>query len=195
MQKYPLRLTFKFWTLTPKLSITNKDGNPVFFVRQQLFRLKEVIDVFTDSTLSKQLYTIKADRIIDFSARYNFTDNRGQTLGAVKRRGIRSLWKAHYEIFEGNQVTFIIQEENPWIKVLDSVFAEIPVVGMFTGLVFNPTYLVTRSNGTLVMRLEKIPSFWSRLYSIKQLNTLSSQEETLILLSQLMMILLERNRG
>jgi uncharacterized protein YxjI len=195
MQKYPLRLTFKFWTLAPKISIANKDGNPVLFVRQKLFRLKEVIDVFTDSTLSKQLYTIKADRIIDFSARYNFTDDRGQTLGAVKRRGIRSLWKAHYEIFEGNQVAFSIQEEDPWIKVLDSVFSEIPIVGMFTGLFFNPTYLVTRSNGALVMRLEKVPSFWSRLYTIKQLNTLTPQEETILLLSQLMMILLERNRG
>jgi hypothetical protein len=195
MQKYPLQLTFKFWTLTPKISIANKDGNPVFFVRQQLFRLKEVIDVFADSTLSKQLYTIKADRIIDFSARYNFTNDRGQTLGAVKRRGIRSLWKAHYEIFEGDQVAFSIQEEDPWIKVLDSVFSEIPIVGMFTGMFFNPTYLVTRADGALVMRLEKIPSFWSRIYSIKQLNTLTSEEEALILLSQLMMILLERNRG
>jgi hypothetical protein len=195
MHKYPLQLTFKFWTLTPKISIANKDGNPVFFVRQQLFRIKEVIDVFTDSTLSKKLYTIKADRIIDFSARYNFTDDRGQTLGAVKRRGIRSLWKAHYEIFEGSQVKFSIQEEDPWIKVLDSVFSEIPIVGMFAGMVFNPTYLVTRADGSLVMRLEKIPSFWSRMYSIKQLNTLTSKEETVILLSQLMMILLERNRG
>jgi hypothetical protein len=54
---------------------------------------------------------------------------------------------------------------------------------------------VTRADGSLVMRLEKIPSFWSRTYSIKQLNTLTSKEETVILLSQLMMILLERNRG
>jgi hypothetical protein len=195
MQRYPLQLTFKFWTLAPKLSITNKDGNSIFFVRQQLFRLKEVIDVFIDSTLSTKLYTIKADRIIDFSARYNFIEEGGQVFGAVKRRGIRSLWKAHYEIFKGNEVAFSIQEENPWIKVLDSLFSEIPIVGMFTGMVFNPTYLVTRPSGELVMRLEKVPSFWSRIYSIKQLSTLSRQEETLILLSQLMMILLERNRG
>jgi hypothetical protein len=195
MYQYPLQLTFKFWTLAPKISIVDKHGKSVFFVRQQLFRLKEVIDVFADSTLSEKLFTIKADRIIDFSARYNFTNSRGQTLGAVKRRGIRSLWKAHYEIFEGTQVIFNIHEDNPWIKVMDSFFAEIPIVGMFTGMVFNPVYLVTRPNGNIVMRLEKIPSFWSRLYSIKQLNTLNTQEETLILLSQLMMILLERNRG
>jgi uncharacterized protein YxjI len=195
MQQYPLQLTFKFWTFAPKISIVDRHGKPVFFVRQQLFRLKEVIDIFADDTLSEKLFTIKADRIIDFSAKYSFTNSRGQVLGAVKRRGIRSLWKAHYEIFEANQVTFNIHEDNPWIKVMDSLFAEIPIVGMFTGMVFNPAYLVTRPNGEIVMRLEKIPSFWSRLYSIKQLNTLNNEEETLILLSQLMMILLERNRG
>lgn len=134
MQQYPLQLTFKFWTFAPKLSIVDKHEKPVFFVRQQLFRLKEVIDVFADSTLSEKLFTIKADRIIDFSAKYNFTNNRGQVLGAVKRRGIRSLWKAHYEIFEANQVAFSIHEDNPWIKVMDSFFAEIPIVGMFTGI-------------------------------------------------------------
>lgn len=195
MYKYPLQLTFKLWTLAPKISIANKEGNLVLFVRQKLFRLKEVIEVYRDNSLSKQLYTIKADRIIDFSARYNFTNAKGETLGAVKRRGMRSLWKAHYEIYEQDRVVFNIQEENPWIKVMDSLFSEIPIVGMFTGLVFNPTYIVSRPNGEIAMLLEKVPSFWSRLFSIKQLNRISDQEETQILLSLLMMLLLERNRG
>lgn len=195
MQQYPLQLTFKFWTLAPKIFITNKSGNLVFFVRQQLFRLKEVIQVYGDSNLNHQLYTIKADRIIDFSARYNFTNAQGETIGAVKRRGLRSIWKAHYDIYDREHVVFTIQEENPWIKVLDSVLGEIPVLGMFTGFVLNPTYLVRRPNGEVAMRLEKVPSFWSRLFSIKQLNRLNQNEETQILLSLLMMLLLERNRG
>lgn len=195
MYKYPLQLTFKFWTLAPKISIANKDGNLILFVRQKLFRLKEVIDVYRDDRLSEQLYTIKADRIIDFSARYNFTSVRGETLGAVKRRGIRSLWKSHYEIYDKDRVVFSIQEENPWIKVMDSLFSEIPIIGMFTGLVFNPTYIVSRPNGEIAILLEKVPSFWSRLFLIKQLNKVSDIEETQILLSLLMMLLLERNRG
>jgi hypothetical protein len=78
---------------------------------------------------------------------------------------------------------------------MDAFFGEIPIIGMFTGMVFNPAYIVSRTDGTVVMRLEKIPSFWSRLFTIKQINTLSGSEETQVLLSMLMLLLLESQRG
>ncbi len=193
--QYPLELTFKLWALAPQMTIKDSQGNVVMYVRQKLFKLKEVINVFADEQRSQPLYDIKADRIIDFSARYNFADNAGLAIGAVKRRGLKSFWKAHYDIYEGDMVTFTIQEENPWVKVMDSLFSEIPVVGMFTGYVFNPTYLVTRSNGSLVMRLTKRPAFLSRIFDITQVDQLSDREQSQVLLSLLMMILLERNRG
>ncbi|NEP15530.1 MAG: hypothetical protein F6J97_01360 [Leptolyngbya sp. SIO4C1] len=193
--QYPLTLTFKFWALAPQITVQDSSGRLVFYIRQKLLKLKESIGVFADKERQQQLYEIKADRIIDFSARYNFVSPIGQTLGAVKRRGWRSLWKARYDIFQGEQVIFTISEKNPWVKVMDSLFAEIPVVGLFTGYVFNPSYLVTRADGTLVMTLEKKPAFLSRIFTIKQLNQLSETEETDVLLSLMMMILLERRRG
>jgi uncharacterized protein YxjI len=193
--KYPLKLTFKFWALAPQIAVEDAAGNSLFYVRQKLFKLKEVINVFADSQRTQLLYNIKADRIIDFSARYNFSDTMGQTLGAVKRRGWKSLWKAHYDIFDGDEVVFTVTEENPWVKVMDALFAEIPIVGMFTGYVFNPVYLVSRVSGNTVMRLEKQPAFLSRIFTIKRVDQLSDREEVQILLSLLMMILLERQRG
>jgi uncharacterized protein YxjI len=195
--QYPLQLTFKLWALAPQINLTDQQGNSLFYVRQQLFRLKEVINIFTNEQRTQELYTIRADRVIDFSARYNFADANGQALGSVKRRGMRSLWKAHYEVYpaQGDQLIFNIQEQNPWVKVMDALFAEIPIVGMFTGLVFNPIYEVTRPDGTLVMRLEKIPTFFSRQFTIKQLNQLQGQEEAQVLMSLLMLLLLERSRG
>lgn len=193
--QYPLELTFKFWALTPKISVTDNQGNLLFFVKQKMFRLKEVVNVCADEQQKTVLHQIKADRIIDFSARYNFINPEGKTIGAVKRRGLKSLWKAHYEIFSGDEIVLTMQEENPWVKVLDALFSEIPVVGMFTGYVFNPVYLIKRPDGNTVMRLEKIPSFLSRKFLIKRVDQLSSQEETQAILSMLMMILLERSRG
>lgn len=193
--QFPLELTFKFWALAPQLTITDSQNNVVLYVRQKLFKLKEVINVFADVQRSQPLYDIKADRIIDFSARYNFLDRSGVPIGAVKRRGLRSLWKAHYDVYEGDTVKFTIQEENAWVKVFDSLFSELPIVGMFTGYVFNPTYLVNRADGSLVMRLTKRPAFLSRIFTIIQVNPLSDREQTQVLLSLLMMILLERNRG
>lgn len=193
--QYPLKLTFKFWALAPQISVVDAQEQLSFYIRQKLFKFKEVINVFADENRSQQLYTIKADRIIDFSARYNFADNNGSYLGSVKRRGLRSIWRTYYEIFDGEQVMMLIQEENPWVKVLDAFFSEIPIIGMFSGYVFNPVFLVKRTDGTIVMRLEKIPSFLSRIFTIKQVDKLNSREETQALLSLMMMLLLERSRG
>ncbi|MBD2494478.1 hypothetical protein [Nostoc sp. FACHB-280] len=193
--QYPLELTFKFWALAPQISIVNAQGNLVFYVKQKLFKLKEAITVFADAEQTNPLYYIKADRIIDFSARYEFSDTNGTTIGAVKRRGLKSIWRARYDIFDGENTYLTIQEKNPWVKVADALFAEIPVLGMFTGFVFNPVYLVSRADGTVVMRLEKIPTFLSRKFMIKAVDQVSDREEQQILLSLIMMLLLEKNRG
>ena len=88
-----------------------------------------------------------------------------------------------------------IQEDDPWIKVLDALFSEIPIVGLFTGYVFNPSYTLTRSGGMNVMKLSKIPGFLSRNFIIQKVDRLDEQEEIQAILSILMMIFLERRRG
>lgn len=193
--EYPLELKFKLWAFAPQLSVTDSQGNLALYVRQKLWKLREAIGVFSDTERTNQLYSIKADRILDFSARYNFSDQIDKPLGAVKRRGLKSLWKSHYDIFDGEMVVFTIQEENPWVKVMDSLCAEIPILGMFTGYVFNPTYLVSRPDGRTVMHLSKQPTFLSRVFSIKKVDQISDREEIQVVLSLLMMLLLERNRG
>ncbi|WP_346291986.1 hypothetical protein [Sphaerothrix gracilis] len=193
--QYPLTLTFKFWALAPQILVTDASGKVVFYIRQKLFKLKEAIGVFADAEQTQLRYEIKADRILDFSARYGFTDTYQREIGAVKRRGWRSIWRARYDIFNQDEVAFAISEKNPWVKVMDSLFAEIPVLGLFTGYVFNPSYLISRPEGSVVMRLEKQPAFFSRIFTIKKTDRLDEREEISILLSLLMMILLERRRG
>lgn len=194
--EYPLELTFKMWAFAPQISVTDAKGALVFYVKQKAFRLKESVTVFADAQQSQPLYDINADRIIDFSAHYNFTDhNSGMPIGAVKRRGLRSIWKARYDIFEGEASNLAISEKNPWVKVIDALFEQIPIVGLFSGYVFNPVYLVSRTEGAVVMRLEKKPTFLSRKFIIKKVDQLSDREETQSLLGLLMMILLERTRG
>lgn len=193
--QYPLELKFKLWAFAPQLSVTDSQGNLALYVRQKLWKLREAIGVFSDIGRTNQLYSIKADRILDFSARYNFSDQMDKSLGAVKRRGLKSIWKSHYDIFDGEMVVFTIQEENPWVKVMDSLCAEVPILGMFTGYVFNPTYIVSRPDGRQVMHLSKQPTFLSRIFSIKKVDQISDREEIQVVLSLLMMLLLERNRG
>jgi uncharacterized protein YxjI len=198
MLQYPLNLTFKIWTLSPgKVSVTDNQGNLLFMVRQKAFRLKEAITVYADEQQTKSLYHMKADRILDFSARYTFTDDQGKTLGAVKRKGLASIWRSRYEIFDGEEANAImtIQEDNPWIKIFDALLSELPLVGLFSGYFFNPTYSVLSMDGNVVMRLAKTPGFLSRHFSIKKVDEMSDRQENQAILSMLMMILLERRRG
>jgi uncharacterized protein YxjI len=193
--QYPLNLSFKIIAVAPQLSVRDANNNLIFYVKQKLFKLKEAVTVFGDEQQTQPLFAINADRMIDFSARYNFTDQQGISLGAVKRQGMRSLWKAHYNILDGETSVMNIQEENAWVKVMDGLFGEIPILGMFSGYVFNPAYLVSRPDGTVVMRMEKQPAFLEGKFKIEQKNTLNESEEKRALLSLMMMLLLERKRG
>lgn len=192
---YPLDLSFKIIALAPQLSVMDAHGHIVMYVRQKLLKLKEAVTVYADTQQTQPLYTMNADRILDWSARYNFADMQGNNLGAVKRQGMKSLWKSHYDILDGDTVTMTIQEENPWVKVIDGLVGEIPIIGMFTGYLFHPAYLVSRPDGTVVMRLEKKPAFLEGKFAIESKMPLPEQEEKRALLSLLMMLLLERSRG
>ncbi len=193
--QYPLGLKFKIMALAPQISVTDASGQQVLYVKQKLFKLKEAVTVFADAAQTRPLYTINADRIIDFSAQYHFTDTAGMPLGSVKRDGMKSLWRSRYSVLNGSSPNLVIREENPWIKVIDGLVGQIPLVGMFSGYLLHPAYLVSRADSTGVMRLVKEPAFFEGKFRIEKLAELSSAEETRILLSLLMMVLLERSRG
>ncbi len=196
MHNYPLDLSFKTLALSPQISVTDAGGNLLFYVKQKVFKLKEAVTVFADAQQTSPLYAINAERVIDFSARYNFTDPSGAALGAVKRQGLQSLWRARYDIFDGSAApSLMIQEENVAIRLADGCANQIPFVGLFAGYFFNPAYLVSRPDGALVMRLQKQPAFFEGKFRIEKKAELDSAEETRILLSLLMMVLLERTRG
>lgn len=193
---YPLQLSFKLLALASQIYVRDANGQLLGYVKQKLFKLKEDINVFADESQTQKLFNIRADRIIDFSAGYTFTSASGQTIGGLKRRGMRSIFKANYEIYDasGSQV-MNIHEENAWIKVVDSLLGEVPILGMFTGYFFNPAYIVARNDNTPVARLQKQPAFFEGIFKLEKLAEVNEDEETRVLLSVLTMTLLERARG
>lgn len=194
--QFPLNFTFKISTFSNDFIIKDADNNTISFVKQKLFKLIEEVNVFNNETKSELLYTIKANKWIDFSAAYAFTNSLNIPLGSIARKGWASLWKARYEILDENTtVEFEIQEENAWVKVADGILSEIPVLGLFTGYFLNPTYKVIRPDGLIVARLKKESSFFGREFSVSKLESLEKAEQERVILSLMMMILLERRRG
>ncbi|MBP8193175.1 MAG: hypothetical protein KAX69_06180 [Chitinophagales bacterium] len=194
--QFPLQFTFKISTLSNDFIVKDANGITVSYIKQKMFKFIEDISVYNDDSKSEVYYKIKADRWLDFSAAYNMTDRFGKALGKIARKGWASIWKARYEIYdENNTQDLLIQEENPWVKVLDTLLCEIPLLGIVSGYFFNPAYIVSRPDGTPVARLSKEPSFWGRKFTVNTLSKFESGEEERLVLGLMMMILLERRRG
>ena len=197
-RKYTVDLRFKFFALAPQIYVTDADGRDVFYIQQKLFRLKERIAVFSDPTKSRQMAEINADRVLDFSANYRFSVPGGEPIGSIRRHGLRSLWRGHYELAdaEGRKV-FEITEENPWAKVADSLLGNIPILGAFSGFFFHPIYRVIRpETATPSFRLRKQRSFLEARFRIEKVEAAANEaEEISVILGTVMLALLERERG
>jgi len=193
---YPLTIKFKFGVINPQFSVVDAGGLPVAFVKQKAFKLKEDISVFRGEAQTDLRFKIKADRWLDYNASYSFTDAGGKDCGRLVRKGRKSLWKAEYELYDENdKPDLVIKEANGWVKVVDHFLGEIPILGMFTGYFLNPSYNVTRPNGTQVATLHKKPDLVSRAFELEKNATFEEGEETRLVLGIMMMVLLERARG
>lgn len=194
--KFPLQLTFKIGTLANDFITLDANGNMIAFVRQKMLRLIDEVQVFNNESRSELLYTIKANKWLDFNTTYTFINSTGYERGRLVRKGWASFWKAYYEIFDENkQQDLLIREENPWAKVFDSMIGEVPVLGFLSGYLFHPSYILTRPDSTQVVRLKKIPSFFGRRFIVEKLDNFENGEEERIILGFMMLILLERRRG
>ena len=194
---YPLNMSFKLLALAPQIYVRDADGNTVCYVKQKLLKLKEAVTVFSDDSQQKVLCEIKADRVIDFSANYPFYDAQGEVFGRMARKGMRSLWKAHYEVFDAeDSPVSVISEENPMAKVADSLMGEVPGLSLLSGYLFHPKYsLKTADTEEIKMRLTKEPSMFEAKFRIDRLYDYDNQAELRGIMAFLMMTLLERAKG
>ena len=196
MLAYPLDVRFKVVTLGTRVSVTDATGTLIAYVRKKKFKLKEDVMAFADEDQNRPLFRMKADRVVDFGASYAISTPDGRPIGAVKRHGMRSMWKSAYGIADafGAEVGKI-QEENPWVKVFDGLLEVIPFVGdVMGGVFFHPAYLVDLHDKN-VLRLQKQRSVFESAFRLEKRGDFTEDEETLLLASVIMMVLLERDRG
>ena len=195
MLSYPLDLSFKIITIGTRIRVTDATGRQVAYARKKKFKLKEDVSVYEDEAQSRLLFRMKADRVLDFNARYAVSGPDGHPIGAVGRQGMKSLWRSAYVLIDANGVeSGSIREENAWVKVLDGLMESVPLGDAMGGLFFNPAYLVSL-RGHDVLRLQKQRSILESSFSIEKLADFSEAEEDLLLAGIIMMVMLERDRG
>jgi hypothetical protein len=193
--RFPLNLAFKKLALAPQIYVRDEAGQVQLYVRQKLLKLREAVNVFADEAQTELKYTLQADRVIDVRTRYHIRDAAGNDVGQFRRKSMRSLWKLHCEVSRGEQLVFEIREANPWVKVIDGLIGEIPVVGLLSGYFFNPVYNLMRPDGTPVIRAVKQPALLEGIFTLEKVGDLDEADEALAVLSLLLMLLMERDRG
>lgn len=106
--------------LTGKFRYYDPQNNLVMFSEQKMFKLREDIRVFADESKSQEVLQIKARQIIDFSAAYDVIDSAyNQKVGALRRRGMRSILRDEWEVLDANdQVIGLLFEDSMGMAML-----------------------------------------------------------------------------
>ena len=184
--QYTLELRYKNTELAPQVSVTDATGKIVLIMNHLPTESGSEVLVYSDPERSAPRYTISPDWILDFSAQYHFSDHDGQFLGSVRREGERSLWRTRFEIMNGGPPNLEIREENSFAKFMDAIMGEIPLVG---AVIPRLVYLVRSEDGETLVRIEKQPRLFERIFKIEKQTEIDDSEETRVLLSLLILVL------
>lgn len=197
MPSFPLSIAFRILTIHPQMVVREAGGAVLGYVRQSLWAFKEAVTVYEDETMAREIYKINADRVIDFNANYAISTPSGADIGHVRRHGMKSLWRASYDIVGpgGGGDAFHVTEKSPFVRLLDGLIGEIPIIGLLTGYFLQPVYFVSRIGGAQVLTMTKQRSLLEAHFAIEQNAPLDDAERERLLLGLMMIILLERSRG
>jgi len=85
--------------------IFDAEGTQIGYCRQKAFKLKEDLRICTDDSMTEEMMRIRARSVIDFAATYDVTLPESQgagTLGSLRRRGMKSLVRDSWVIFDAS---------------------------------------------------------------------------------------------
>ena len=116
--------------------VYGEGGELLAYSRQKAFKLKEDIRVYADEQQTAELLTIRADRVIDFSAAYSVIDaTTGRKVGSLRRKGMASLFRDSWEILDdAGEVRGRMREDSAGLAMLRRLvdFATLLIPQKFT---------------------------------------------------------------
>ncbi len=91
----------------------------VGYTEMKAFKLKEDLRMFTDESMSKEIFRIKARNIIDIAATYDVFDSEsGEKLGAFKRKCLKSILKDEWLVLDANDSEIGLISEDSMLLAL-----------------------------------------------------------------------------
>lgn len=118
-QQTRFTLRRQIFTLTGKVRIHTPDGALAMYSEQKMFKLREDIRVYADESKTRELLWIQARQVIDFAAAYDVTDSTsGMKVGALRRKGFRSMVRDAWEILGASDQPIAVIREDSIAKAL-----------------------------------------------------------------------------
>lgn len=193
---FPLTVNRKILSISQQIYIRQTHTEKlVGYAKQKLLKLVEEIEVFDQADKGKLLYTIKADRVLDFGAKYHFQSVEKGIIGYTKQHGLKSLWRTKFEVFDDTGTRFFIQQKNPITEMIETVLMMIPFVGpvfsMLSGYILNPVYEVTTIGGDVVAEMQVKPAFFEGKYEMRRLLPMNHDDQELVIMALLTVILMQ----
>ena len=95
-------------------------GELVFYSKMKAFKLKEDIRLYANKDMQTELLVIQARNIIDISAAYDVIDPASnRKIGALKRKGLKSILKDEWIIMDANdQEVGLIKEDSAILALI-----------------------------------------------------------------------------
>lgn len=108
------------FALTGKFRVFDTAGRLLLFSEQKMFKLREDIRVYADEAKTQEVLAIKARQIVDFSAAYDVIDSStGQKVGAMRRKGLKSILRDEWEVLDVNDnVRGVLVEDSMGLALL-----------------------------------------------------------------------------
>lgn len=182
------RIRKKVLTVGNKYWIEDATGNLLGFCKQKILKLKEDIRIYSDETLSDELFRIQQEQIFDAWGSFAIIDSKTQTkLGSIKREWASSaFYKDKFEIYDTNNALIGKIEETSGGRALARKF--------LPGGALVPEQMTMELNGQKVATINQDFKIVGDIWTMNCLNVPPGFDRRVLLSCILMMGTIERDR-
>jgi uncharacterized protein YxjI len=109
----------KILSIAPTFEIFDLQGTPLVFCQEKLFKIKDDIRIYSDSSKKVELLRIKQRNIMDWAGLFDVFDaTTNAKLGAFRRKGWRSWVRDEWHLLDANdqQIGTILETGNAFLR-------------------------------------------------------------------------------
>ena len=123
----------KFWSFFERVfRVWTADGQLIMYIKHPLLKLREEFMVYGDEAQTKPLLRVKSKQVIAINFSYEITDaETNQPLGAVQKKGLKSILRDKFIIFDaaGTEIGYaeeqgasVLRRFFPWLTSKHAIF-------------------------------------------------------------------------